>query len=48
MKALDRALLLILIMFGAWFIMSWINICVNNVQPEPVYAAWNMITLMLP
>lgn len=48
MKALDRTLVAITVIAGIWIVLSWFNVIAHNTQPEPVYAAWNLFTLMLP
>lgn len=30
---------------GAWIFFSWIDIVCNNLDPYPVYFAWNFFTL---
>ena len=31
----------------AWFVLSYIDVVSNNLDPVPVYEAWNLFTLLL-
>ena len=30
----------------AWIIGSWVDVVVHNLNPDPVYKAWNLFTLL--
>ena len=31
--------------FTAWFLLSLVNVVINNVNPNPTYYTWNMFVL---
>ena len=30
----------------AWMVGSWVDVVANNLNPDPVYKAWNLFVLM--
>lgn len=36
----------LMVMMILWFMMSFVDVVMNNLNPYPVYKAWNLFTLM--
>lgn len=36
----------LMIMMILWFLMSFVDVVMNNLNPYPVYQEWNLFTLM--
>jgi hypothetical protein len=45
MKVLKISFSVIMVMFMAWFVLSWLNIGFNNSVPNPVYQPWNLFII---
>lgn len=46
MQTLTDILAIISALFVLWTIISWIDVVIHNLDPEPVYQAWNLFTLL--
>ena len=45
MKVLKISFSVIMVMFMAWFMLSWLNIGFNNSVPNPVYHPLNLFLI---
>lgn len=36
----------LMIMMILWFLMSFVDVVMNNLNPAPVYQGWNLFTLL--
>ena len=42
----ETALCIICAVILAWFIISWIDVCLHNGNENPQYATWNLLTMI--
>ena len=43
--AIDGFIIISCLLF-AWMFISWIDVVTHNLDPEPVYQAWNFFALL--
>ena len=46
MKVLKISFYMVMILFLAWFVMSWVDVVSDNCFPNAVHHAWNLFLLM--
>lgn len=46
-KAITDIIAIIIFMLLAWMFISWIDVIAHNLDPEPVYQAWNIFAILL-
>lgn len=46
-KAVIDAFIVISCLLFAWMFISWIDVVTHNLDPEPMYQAWNLFVLLL-
>jgi hypothetical protein len=42
-RIIGNIVMIIMIMFAAWFIVSYIDIVLHNLDNPPIYKSWNLI-----
>ena len=47
MKTIKNILFIGLMIFTAWFMVSYIDIILHNLDDEPIYKAWNLFTILI-
>lgn len=45
MQILKNLILSVYVAFGVWVFVSWIDIILHNIKPDPIYQVWNFFTL---
>lgn len=46
MKTLGKVFGIIGWIITGWFLISWIDVVLHNLNDEPIYQAWNIIALL--
>ncbi len=47
MKTLSRLFTIIMVLFIMWFVASYMDIVMHNLDDEPMYKAWNLFELLI-
>lgn len=45
LQILKNLILSVYVAFGVWVFVSWIDIILHNIKPDPIYQVWNFFTL---
>lgn len=45
-KGIEIAVYIICTVILVWFIISWVDVCLHNGNENPVYADWNLLTMI--
>ena len=46
-KFLSNAITTISVIFVAWIVLSWIEVCCKNTTPDPQYSPLNLLVILL-
>lgn len=47
MKTLSRLFTITIVLFIVWFVASYMDIVMHNLDDEPIYKAWNLFTILI-
>ena len=47
MKTLSRLFTIVMVLFIVWFVASYMDIVMHNLDDEPIYKAWNLFELLI-
>ena len=47
MMTLSRLFTIIMVLFIVWFVASYMDIVMHNLDDEPMYKAWNLFELLI-
>lgn len=47
MKTLSRLFTIAMVLFIVWFVASYMDIVMHNLDDEPMYKAWNLFELLI-
>jgi hypothetical protein len=47
MKIFRYIVSFLMILMVVWFVMSFVDVIIHNLNPDPVYKAWNLFSIMV-
>lgn len=46
-KTLNKLFTIIMVLFIVWFVASYMDIVMHNLDDEPIYKVWNLFTILI-
>lgn len=46
-KFLSNVITAVSVIFIAWFVLSWVEVCCKNTAPDPQYSPLNLLVILL-